>query len=118
MSLVGPRPVPAVESLTVEGRKLNGAYSLLPGVTGLAQINGRDLLTEELRLLYDGEYARCQSIRMDLRIVLMTWKWIFKGDASKTQAASTNPAVARSDEGNRCCAMITSEKCADRVGDQ
>ena len=44
MSIVGPRPVIPAEAELIQARMKLGVYSILPGVTGLAQINGRDLV--------------------------------------------------------------------------
>jgi exopolysaccharide biosynthesis polyprenyl glycosylphosphotransferase len=73
MSLVGPRPeVPELVKLYTpeQRRRLN----LLPGVTGLAQINGRSELTLGETMAYDLEYVRTWSAWLDLKIL---WKTIF-----------------------------------------
>jgi lipopolysaccharide/colanic/teichoic acid biosynthesis glycosyltransferase len=73
MSLVGPRPeVPELVKLyTPEQRQ---RLNLLPGVTGLAQINGRSELTLGETMAYDLEYIRTWSAWLDLKIL---WKTIF-----------------------------------------
>ena len=73
MSLVGPRPeVPEITKLyTPEQRK---RLDVLPGVTGLAQINGRSELTLGETMSYDLEYVRTWSFWLDLKIL---WKTIF-----------------------------------------
>lgn len=73
MSLVGPRPeVPELVKLytSEQLQRLN----VLPGVTGLAQINGRSELTLGETMTYDLEYVRLWSIWLDLKIL---WKTIF-----------------------------------------
>jgi len=73
MSLVGPRPeVPELVKLysPEQRRRLN----VLPGVTGLAQVNGRSELTLGETMAYDLEYVRTWSFLLDLKIL---WKTIF-----------------------------------------
>lgn len=79
MSLVGPRPeVPEiVEEYTQEQRK---RLDMPPGVTGLAQINGRSELTLMETLEYDQEYVRTWSFGLDLKIL---WKTVFVVFAGK-----------------------------------
>jgi len=83
MSLIGPRPVPADEVFTVRGREMNGAVALRPGLTGLAQVSGRDMNSEEQRLFYDGEYVKRISFGLDMLIVAKTVRWVFRGDVSR-----------------------------------
>ncbi|OLN31772.1 Undecaprenyl-phosphate galactosephosphotransferase [Desulfosporosinus metallidurans] len=73
MSLVGPRPeVPELVKLYTpeQQQRLN----VLPGVTGLAQVNGRSELTLGETMAYDLEYVRIWSFWLDLKIL---WKTIF-----------------------------------------
>ena len=86
MSLVGPRPVPADEVFTLLGRAQNGASELRPGLTGLAQVNGRDRNSEEQRLAYDGNYAKRLSLPLDMVIIARTFKWAFFGDTEMRDA--------------------------------
>ncbi len=73
MSLVGPRPeVPEIVKLYSEEQ--GGRLNVLPGVTGLAQINGRSELTLGQTMAYDLEYVRTWSFWLDLKIL---WKTIF-----------------------------------------
>jgi sugar transferase EpsL len=71
MSLVGPRPTLAyqVERYTPAQR---GRLSVLPGITGLAQVRGRNALSWSQRIDFDLEYVERQSLRLDLRIMLLT----------------------------------------------
>lgn len=72
MSFVGPRPtIPAEDEL----RKLRAQYnvfSVRPGITGYAQINGRDNVSCEKKALLDKEYVEKQSILFDLKILFKT----------------------------------------------
>ncbi|NLL51766.1 MAG: sugar transferase [Peptococcaceae bacterium] len=78
MSLVGPRPeVPEiVEQYTPEQRQ---RLDMLPGVTGLAQINGRSELTLIETISYDLEYVRNWSIYKDVQILIRTFFVVLKG---------------------------------------
>lgn len=72
MSLVGPRPlIPEEESIHALRNKYD-VYSVRPGVTGLAQINGRDNLSAEEKALFDKEYVDKQSFGLDIKILLKT----------------------------------------------
>lgn len=72
MSLIGPRPVIPEEVELINLRKKYGADRILPGVTGLAQISGRDELDVEAKAQLDAEYASKMSILMDLKIIGIT----------------------------------------------
>ena len=74
MSLVGPRPLICEEENMHEGRMKNGVYSLRPGITGLAQINGRNALCDEEKLKQDGMYLERLGLRLDARIIISTLK--------------------------------------------
>lgn len=72
MSLVGPRPLIPAEEEIHELRKKYNVYSVSPGMTGLAQINGRDNITDEQKALLDKEYVEKQSFWFDIKIILKT----------------------------------------------
>lgn len=72
MSLVGPRPVLTSQINFIERRSLAGVDALRPGITGWAQINGRDNLDLDSKLQLDIEYLECQSFRFDVYIMLKT----------------------------------------------
>ncbi|MPN15451.1 putative sugar transferase EpsL [bioreactor metagenome] len=78
MSLVGPRPeVPELVKLyTPEQRK---RLEVMPGVTGLAQVNGRSELTVGETMAYDLEYVRRWSFWLDLRILVKTFFVVLTG---------------------------------------
>ena len=59
-------------------RTANGVDQLLPGITGLAQINGRDELPEELKVGLDVEYLKRQSFWLDQQILILTIIKVFK----------------------------------------
>ena len=76
MSFVGPRPYIPEESVGLQKER----YSVRPGLTGLAQVNGNTFLTWEERTAYDVEYVRNQSLLLDFQILLRTVRVIVKGE--------------------------------------
>ena len=72
MSLVGPRPVILKEVDLVTLRQKYKANSCKPGITGWAQVNGRDELRIQEKARMDGEYVRNLGPWMDLKCILMT----------------------------------------------
>lgn len=72
MSIVGPRPLIPNEEKVLELRNEYGANKILPGITGLAQVNGRDEITDEVKARYDGQYAQKLSCFLDISIVFKT----------------------------------------------
>jgi sugar transferase EpsL len=80
MSLVGPRPLLA-EYLPYYTERERQRHEVRPGITGLAQINGRNRLTWDERLELDVQYVERQSLALDLYILLITvWKVITLSD--------------------------------------
>jgi O-antigen biosynthesis protein WbqP len=72
LSLVGPRPALFNQNDLVALRTQNGLHRLLPGITGWAQINGRDELEIPVKVRFDAEYMRRQSLGLDLKILALT----------------------------------------------
>lgn len=72
MSLIGPRPLVETETEIHEKRKQCGIYSLRPGVTGLAQVSGRDLVSIDEKVQYDREYLETFSLFTDIKIIFRT----------------------------------------------
>lgn len=72
MSLVGPRPLILKEQEIHELRLKEGIYSVRPGITGWAQINGRDECSNEEKTALDKEYIEKMSIGFDLKILFGT----------------------------------------------
>ena len=72
MSMVGPRPVVLNEDKLVSEREKYGANSCKPGITGWAQVNGRDEMRMKKKANMDGEYAANISLLMDIRCVVLT----------------------------------------------
>jgi len=80
MSFVGPRPALYNQADLIALREEAGIDKLLPGITGWAQINGRDELNIEEKVIFDKEYLNKKSILFDLRIILLTIIKIIKRD--------------------------------------
>lgn len=72
MSFIGPRPLIPEEKTTLTLRHNNGAEQVLPGITGLAQVSGRDEVSDEEKARYDGQYAQQITFLRDVRILLKT----------------------------------------------
>lgn len=72
MSIIGPRPVILAEKELIEMRRSNGADKVLPGLTGLAQVHGRDHVPNLQKANYDGMYAAALSFRTDVKICFRT----------------------------------------------
>lgn len=79
MSFVGPRPVLYTEFNLIDERDKYGANDVPPGLTGLAQVNGRDRLNYREKARFDGEYVRTMSFWADLKIILATFGSVFRG---------------------------------------
>ena len=73
MSFVGPRPALFNQDDLIGLRTANGVYVLRPGLTGWAQVNGRDELAIPLKVAFDVEYLQRQSLWFDLRIFWLTF---------------------------------------------
>lgn len=82
MSLVGPRPLP-VRYLPRYTPEQNRRHEVLPGITGWAQVNGRNALDWETKFRYDVDYVDSQSVWLDLKILWMTfWQILAAKDIS------------------------------------
>lgn len=73
MSLVGPRPALYNQDELIAEREAAGVHALPPGITGWAQINGRDELDVSEKVAADSWYLRYFSFRLDVRILLRTF---------------------------------------------
>lgn len=72
MSLVGPRPLIPEEEEIHRLRSEYGVYRVRPGITGLAQVSGRDNVGTKEKALFDKEYVDKQSFALDIKILLKT----------------------------------------------
>ena len=78
MSIVGPRPVAINELDVIEAREQYGANDILPGLTGWAQINGRDNLSTDIKAGFDGYYVQHRSLIMDIKCIVRTIPYVLK----------------------------------------
>lgn len=83
MSIVGPRPVIEKEQDLLQLRRESYIDKIKPGVTGWAQINGRDNLDVEEKVKYDKEYLWNRSIKFDIYIIFKTVIKVLKGSDIK-----------------------------------
>lgn len=72
MSIVGPRPVIKTEKKLISLRQKYHANSVKPGITGWAQVNGRDDLDDQRKAEMDGEYVQRLSFLTDIKIMIKT----------------------------------------------
>lgn len=88
MSLVGPRPLlPQYLALYSEIQKRR--HEVRPGITGWAQVNGRNAISWEQKFQLDVWYVDHQSIGLDLKILIRTVKKVFKTEGINTQGQAT-----------------------------
>jgi O-antigen biosynthesis protein WbqP len=80
MSFVGPRPALYNQYDLIKMRTNRGIHNLKPGLTGWAQINGRDNLSNEMKVNYDFEYLIKRNLFFDLKIIFLTFYKVFKQD--------------------------------------
>ena len=78
MSFVGPRPALFNQDDLVDLRTQKNIHTLIPGITGWAQINGRDDLPIPLKVYFDKYYYTHRSFAFDLRILLLTGLKVMK----------------------------------------
>lgn len=80
MSLIGPRPVLMKETELVEERYKRGVYNVLPGLTGLAQISGRDYVRVQDKARIDQVYVKNLTFRQDLEIFVYTIWYVLRSE--------------------------------------
>jgi len=80
MSFVGPRPALFNQADLIELRTRHGVHALAPGLTGWAQVTGRDELPIPEKVQRDVEYLRRRSFWFDLRILWLTAVKVLRGD--------------------------------------
>ena len=78
MSFVGPRPALYSQTDLISLRTQQSVDKLIPGITGWAQVNGRDVLSISDKVLLDVEYQKRQSFWFDIKILWMTFFKVLK----------------------------------------
>lgn len=80
MSFVGPRPALFNQDDLIDLRTKKGIHEIKPGLTGWAQINGRDEISINEKVKYDHEYLTKSSMKLDIYILWLTFVKVLKGD--------------------------------------
>jgi O-antigen biosynthesis protein WbqP len=80
MSFVGPRPALFNQDDLIELRTAKGVHELVPGLTGWAQVNGRDELSIAEKVRLDAEYLANRSLWLDLKILYLTGVKVLRRD--------------------------------------
>lgn len=80
ITLVGPRPALFNQDDLIDLRTKHGVHTLVPGLTGWAQVNGRDALTVEQKVEFDLYYLRHHTTQLDLKILFLTIVKVVRGD--------------------------------------
>jgi len=86
MALVGPRPCLPVQTALIEEREKRGVFEILPGITGLAQVEGIDMSDPERLAEREGDYVGEKSLSLDLRIILATVTGKGNGDRIRKES--------------------------------
>lgn len=90
MTLIGPRPSLPIQEDLNQLRRENGSIALKPGLTGLAQIKGRDELPIPIKAAFDAEYMEKMSTKYDFQIFLATFIAVFKSHGVKEGTSFDN----------------------------
>lgn len=97
MSLIGPRPL-LVRYLPLYNEKQRRRHAVRPGLSGLAQCSGRNLLTWEERFDLDVEYVEHVSLTLDISIVLKTIRGVMRHEGISSETSATMEPFRGSDE--------------------
>jgi undecaprenyl phosphate N,N'-diacetylbacillosamine 1-phosphate transferase len=88
MSLIGPRPL-LVEYLTLYNEQQQRRHDVKPGITGWAQVNGRNAISWEQKFEYDVWYVDHCSFFIDIKIIFLTIVKVFKTDGISSATSAT-----------------------------
>ena len=88
MSIVGPRPL-LIQYLSLYNERQRHRHDVRPGLTGLAQAKGRNGISFEKRFELDLEYIENLSFKMDIQIILLTIKTVFKREGISSETSET-----------------------------
>lgn len=100
MSLVGPRPL-LMEYLPLYSEKQSRRHEVRPGITGWAQVNGRNAISWEEKFKLDVWYVDNQSILLDMKILWMTVKKVLIRDGISAKGEATMPRFIGTRENNQ-----------------
>ncbi len=90
MSIIGPRPL-LTSYLPLYNEKQKKRHNVSPGITGWAQINGRNAISWDEKFALDLWYVENQSLWLDIKILLLTIKKVFKREGISAEGESTMP---------------------------
>lgn len=90
MSLIGPRPL-LVEYLPLYTARQKRRHEMRPGITGWAQVNGRNAISWEEKFEFDVWYVDNVNLSIDIKIFMLTFKKIFKSEGISQQNHATMP---------------------------
>jgi O-antigen biosynthesis protein WbqP len=93
MSIIGPRPALYNQYDLIEEREKYGANNVRPGLTGYAQINGRDEIPIEMKAKLDGEYINKMSFLFDAKLFFLTIVKVLKREGVKEGAEIENEVI-------------------------
>lgn len=96
MSLIGPRPL-LVEYLPLYNERQARRHEVRPGITGWAQVNGRNAISWEQKFEYDVWYVENQSVWLDVKILLLTVKKVFVSEGISQEGQATMTKFKGSD---------------------
>ncbi len=96
MSFVGPRPL-LVEYLPLYNERQAHRHDVRPGITGWAQVNGRNAISWEQKFEYDVWYVENQSLWLDFKILLLTVKKVFVSEGISQEGQATMEKFKGSD---------------------
>ena len=99
MSIVGPRPL-LVEYLPLYNDRQMRRHEVLPGITGWAQVNGRNSISWDEKFDLDLWYVDNQSIWLDLKILLLTVKKVIMRDGINQENQATSEYFKGNNSGN------------------
>lgn len=88
MSLVGPRPL-LVEYLPLYSEEQKERHNMKPGITGWAQVNGRNAISWQEKFKLDVWYVRNWSLKLDFKIIGMTFKKVFNSEGISQSGHAT-----------------------------
>ncbi|MCR4158977.1 sugar transferase [Kerstersia gyiorum] len=88
MSLVGPRPL-LMEYLHLYDKRQASRHDVKPGITGWAQVNGRNAISWEQKFEYDAWYVEHQSLWLDIKILWLTVKKVIIRDGISAEGSAT-----------------------------
>lgn len=102
MAIVGPRPL-LVEYLPYYTEEEKHRHDVRPGLTGLAQVNGRNAISWEEKFLEDLEYIKNISVKNDIKIIFKTVGKVFKRDGISRRKCRNNAKVLQECKGEIKC---------------